>query len=937
MFIGAFVKILVMAIGPSFPWSRLGGGKCTPFVVLLLITSSLVMVSPSGVAGESRASGEWTETSVGLPTSGTYFGVAFGHIDKDGNMDVVASADGDGLRVFLGNGKGVWTPVTTHPETTGGFSGLCLADYDKDGNMDIFAGSPGAEDLNPNGLHMYRGDGTGNFTDETASSGLPTTGSWRGCTLGDVNKDGHLDLAATSGYGSSDGIHVFTGDGAGHFTDESTGLPSNQDRDSNIVLADFDKDGNMDLAAGGRPGPTVYLGNGGNGGAMAWTLSSIGLPNTRCAGISAADVNEDGLVDLVFTAIEAGPGGGIYAYENVREASLWRSISTGLPGSGDYVENAIGDYDGDTHLDIAATGGIDDTYGIHLYEGNGDGSWAESSLGLPSSDYYVGIAQGDFDADGNDDLIAGKRTGGGGVEVWRNPRGASSPSVSLVSPSGGQLWTGGSQHEVRWAILSGTPPYSVTLRYSTDGGSTFTNTIVEDLEQSEAGVYTHKWTLPVANSSEVKVSIDITDADSRVGHDASLATFEIDSTPPIIVDTVPMYGSMGVLTDTILSVTFDEAMNHSIANAFSIEGPGDPILTGAAWDGNRVTFQTSGLERAGFYTVTVSTQAKDASDPGNFMVTERSILFGTIIGGADSPPVADAGDDRTIDQHQELTFDGTGSTDDTGIAEWRWQLIYDNQGVTLKGPSPTFVFDKVGIYEVSLSVADDDGFLATDQMFVTVTDVDPPQADAGDKILINQHQTLAFDGGGSSDNVDITFYEWSFEYDGTIQTLPGERPTFMFDLAGSYNVTLTVGDAEGNMGTATVNVTVRDTEPPVAVTIEVKSVREGTNVTIDGTASTDNVGIVAWNWTIELKGEVVSLEGDVVSFKFKKPGVYQVTLTVSDAMGLDDSDRFEVKVKEKSKGPGLAGAVTVLAIVMASLASSMYLRRVRNSETHDRR
>ena len=219
-------------------------------VILLLILTSGYQLIPCVKSDYSS----WAEVSSGLPTSGTYFGVTFGDVDNDGHLDIVAASDGNGLRVFLGDGTGSWTAVTSHPAESGGFGDVTVGDYDDDGNLDIFAGSPGNSASSPTGLHVYKGDGGGGFTEVTSSSGLPTSGKWRGVAVADVNNDGNLDLAATNGYGTSEGLHVYTGDGAGTFTDDSSGLPTSESRESSVVLVDFNKDGNLDVAAGGSAG-----------------------------------------------------------------------------------------------------------------------------------------------------------------------------------------------------------------------------------------------------------------------------------------------------------------------------------------------------------------------------------------------------------------------------------------------------------------------------------------------------------------------------------------------------------------------------------------------------------------------------------------------------------------------------------------------------------
>jgi len=607
--------------------------------VLLLLSALLVAAGPA--AAEDRAVGDWLQASSGLPTSGTYFGVAFGDVNNDGKLDIVGASDGDGLRVFLGNGAGQWTDVANHPATDGGYGDVVLGDIDADGKLDIVAGSPGNGDGSPNGIHFWKGDGAGGFTERTSGSGLPTTGYWRGVDVGDVDGDGHLDIAGTNGYGTSEGIHVYLGDGEGKFEDQSTGLPGNQDRDSNVVLMDFDNDDDLDVAAAGGAGVDVYLVNKGPLGNLVWTQASVGLPDSRMSGVTGADWNKDGSTDLVISAYNAGGGVGVYAYENTRNAAVWSSSSSGLPDDGDYIENAVGDLDGDGNPDIVTAGSYGGEYGVHVYYGDGDGSWSEASPGFSDNVQYVGVDLGDFNGDGTLDIVAGKRSRGGGIEVWKNPSStvpAPQPEIEITHPTGGESLTGGSTHDVTWTLSSGTPGYQLSLKYSTDSGATYTQVIDDNVDQGTAGEGSASWTVPVINSEHVRVRAEVLDGASqsvvRSGRD-----FDVDSAAPRVSSSFPRNGATEVSTNTMVIVTFDEGMAEASSDHVSIAGPGSPGLSDPSWSGTQLTLTTSGLLSTSRYTVTVATGVTDDSLPGNEMDEPNAFLFTTGSGVAPTPPI----------------------------------------------------------------------------------------------------------------------------------------------------------------------------------------------------------------------------------------------------------------------------------------------------------
>jgi hypothetical protein len=104
---------------------------------------------------------------------------------------------------------------------------------------------------------------------------------------------------------------------------------------------------------------------------------------------------------------------------------------------------------------------------------------------------------------------------------------------------------------------------------------------------------------------------------------------------------------------------------------------------------------------------------------------------------------------------------------------------------------------------------------------------------------------------------------------------------------------------------------VRDTQPPVAVAGEDAIVVEGTTIRLNGSASTDNVGIVAYEWKITGGVTTKPRSGEVNAFYFERAGTYTVNLKVFDAAGNFETDAFIVIVKpsrmEWRIGPFLDG------------------------------
>ena len=359
------------------------------------------------------------------------------------------------------------------------------------------------------------------------------------------------------------------------------------------------------------------------------------------------------------------------------------------------------------------------------------------------------------------------------------------------------------------------------------------------------------------------------------------------------------------------------------------------------------------------------------------------------------PPTVELGPDMTISLGQTAELDGTNSSDDVGIVNWTWRFEYDGRTVVLHGPTTEFTFDKVGIFQVSLTVRDGDELTSADLMNVTVVDMTPPTADAGSDQTIDQGEKANLDGTLSTDDVRIVDYQWTFEYEGELRTLTGALRSFTFEIPGVYEVTLTVADHVGLKDSDTMLVTVLDIVPPldptipsspiysnvpwsiiagtaepgslvevmtgtivlassdvdgdgnwaVNITLEgsetivrVRAVdgagnvgdpsseltiildttpptpyagadvtqRVDTEVTLDGSGSSDDTAIATYEWAFTIGGTPVTMEGKTATYTFGDPAVVIVTLSVTDVAGNVATDTMEVTVIPENQAPVLA-------------------------------
>ncbi|MFW6176725.1 MAG: PKD domain-containing protein, partial [Thermoplasmatota archaeon] len=330
------------------------------------------------------------------------------------------------------------------------------------------------------------------------------------------------------------------------------------------------------------------------------------------------------------------------------------------------------------------------------------------------------------------------------------------------------------------------------------------------------------------------------------------------------------------------TVNVDESLTFDGSNSSDNIGITDHIwiIEGAEYHGEMVTYS---FDSEGTYNVILSVE----DEAGNMDTDSMNIT----VESTDEPPTAEAGEDRTVSLGDNVTLDGSSSTDDHGIENYTWS-IEDSQyyGVTVD-----YVFSDIGTYKVTLAVTDTNGNEDTDSVNITVEDTELPKADAGQDKFIDMGETVTFNGSGSSDNHEITEYRWTIE--GSYEY--GSVVDHSFTEAGEYQVTLRVTDESGNYDTDIVNVSVEDTEKPVADAGEDRTAMVEEKVTFDGSGSTDNVGIDSYTWTIEDE----TYQGKTVDYYFENESEYVVTLNVSDYAGNYDTDTVIITVNNDDNPP----------------------------------
>jgi hypothetical protein len=259
---------------------------------------------------------------------------------------------------------------------------------------------------------------------EESSDGLPKEGSWRNSlAIGDMNEDGCPDIVAPPQRGTTNYPAIFLGDCKGHWKIlAKTNFPHAFDY-GGVVVADFDKDGHLDVAfAVHLTGVSVYLGDGtGN-----FREVSQGLPRdfaTRRLAIT--DANNDGYPDIV--AISEGPSvqgmgnagyGKVRLYLNRKKGTEWEGIDVVQPGvktGADWM--SVGNFNGDRYPDFAFGSIYWGSWDI-VYLSKGLNAWKplenDGDL-IPSRAYYFASTAGKFSSKKLDDAILSY------TRVWPTP------------------------------------------------------------------------------------------------------------------------------------------------------------------------------------------------------------------------------------------------------------------------------------------------------------------------------------------------------------------------------------------------------------------------------------------------------------------------------------------------------------------------------------
>ncbi len=313
--------------------------------------------------------GDYSELSPSTLDNGCTRAHAIADLDQDGYADLVSVIRGDGTEpmdglsvIYWGTGSG-WTSANSTELETVGAVGVLIEDLDGDGWEDLSfteASAQGYDDFDQSSTIYW--NSSGSFT---TSTDLSTHGAWD-TAAADLNGDGYTDLVVCNSAADSGGSHtleidsfIFWGSASGY---------SDSDRE--------------------------------------------GLPTLSCRGVAIADLDQDGMDDLIFANSHSNSSSTVDSVIYWNSSSGFdASDSTELLTSWTY-DVVVGDFNGDGWDDLGFSSGFTDDYSDGIFwehptyvYWNSSGAFDPSDLTELEGDVSYGVEAADLDKDGMDELI----------------------------------------------------------------------------------------------------------------------------------------------------------------------------------------------------------------------------------------------------------------------------------------------------------------------------------------------------------------------------------------------------------------------------------------------------------------------------------------------------------------------------------------------------
>lgn len=328
-------------------------------------------------------------------------GGTWADVDNDGDQDLFVTTKKGPNLLFINSGNGDFKKITENtlvkdnlPSTASAW-----ADVNNDGALDVFVANYDALGV------LYLNKGNGDFTPVTGGDISKDQVKATGCSWGDFDNDGLVDLFVATEKAPN---LLYHNEGGGTFRKITSGDIVKENLDSRAgAWADYDNDGDLDLFVANYNDKNALYRNDGNGTFVRVLRPPFDTDVGASVGCSWGDFDNDGDLDLFIT----NDGGSNFFYRNDHSAGRDRFVKiTDGPVATDIGKSTGSswvdfDNDGDLDLFVSDFGG-----GNRLYHNLGSPAWAgfersQQEKITEDKSNSQGNAWADIDGDGDLDLF----------------------------------------------------------------------------------------------------------------------------------------------------------------------------------------------------------------------------------------------------------------------------------------------------------------------------------------------------------------------------------------------------------------------------------------------------------------------------------------------------------------------------------------------------
>jgi hypothetical protein len=383
-----------------------------------------------------------------------------------------------------------------------------------------------------------------------------------------------------------------------------------------------------------------------------------------------------------------------------------------------------------------------------------------------------------------------------------------------------------------------------------------------------------------------------------------------DTTPPTISDTISLPDPQEINGFVDISAEIED--NHELNEVWvNITDPNGELVGNFSMiydSGSGKYHDNRAYDVIGTYQFTIWTNDTSGNwnlSSGEFEINDIGLPTITDVTALPDPQEVNGFVDISadIEDNYDLSEVWVNITDPNGDSVGNFSMIYDSGSGKYHDNR---AYDMVGTYQFTIWANDATGnwnsssgeFEVHDTGLPTITDVtelpDPQEVDD----YVNISAVVTDIVGVDSVRVDITdpnndpLGNFSMIYDSDENRYYYHR---LYDIVGTYHFVIWASDRSDNWESESGQFSIRDSTSPVAHAGSDISAFEGTSVIFDGSASTDNVGIVQYTWTFT-DGTSQTLSGVGPTYLFDTFGEFEVTLTVEDAAGNEDTATMWVNV-----------------------------------------